>query len=90
MTERIEPMAYHLYLSQRAALKGVHNVFHVLLLYSWLGISVHADMLPIKTDGKAEHKNANRKGHHEQQGEMQYLTSFIEFDSSEDIWLHTA
>ena len=39
-------------------------------------------------DGKAELKKI--KGHRERQGEMQYLTLFVGFDSSEDMWLSTA
>ena len=46
-------------------------------------------MPPIKTDGKAEYKVAEIKVHHEQQGETQYLTSFVHFDSSEDMHLST-
>ena len=43
-----------------------------------------------KIDGEAEYEVAEIKGHHERQGEMQYLTSFVGFDSSEDMWLTTA
>ena len=35
MTQRIGETAYRLDLSFRAALCGVHNLFHVLLLYDW-------------------------------------------------------
>ena len=72
-------MAYHLNLSCSAALSGVHNVFHVSLLCGWLTNGVHADVPSIEIDGKAEYKI---KGHHERQGEMQYLTLFVGFDSS--------
>ena len=89
LTERIGNMAYHLDLLQYAALRGVHNVFHVLLLCSWLTNGVHADVTSIKIDGKAEYKVSEIKGHRERQGEMQYLTSFVGFDSSEDMWLST-
>ena len=82
--------AYHLDLSSRAALSGIYNVFHVSLLHDWLSNGVHADMPPIKIDGKAEYKVASIKGHHERNGELQYLTLFVGFDSSEDIWLTTA
>ena len=71
-------------------LSGVHNVFRVLLLCGWLSNGVHADVLSIKIDGQAEYKVSEIKSHHEHQGEMQYLTSFVGFDSSEDIWLSTA
>ena len=40
--------AYCLDLSSRAALRGVHNVFHVSLLCDWLSNGVHADVPPSK------------------------------------------
>ena len=90
VTERIGNTAYHLDLSHSAALSGVHDVFHVLLLHGWLTNGVHADVPSIKIDGEAEYKASEIEGHHEHQGEMQYLTSFVGFDSSEDMWLSTA
>ena len=69
---------------------SIHNVFHVSLLRGWLTNGVHANVPSIKIDGKAEYKVAEIKDHHEQQGEMQYLTLFVSFDSSEDMWLSTA
>ena len=77
-------------LSRSAALSGVHNVFYVSLLRGWLTNGVHADVPSIEIDGKAEYKVSEIKGHHERQGEMQYLTLFMGFDSSEDMWLSTA
>ena len=88
--ECIGKTAYHLYLSSHAALRGVCNVFHVLLLRDWLSNGVYADMPPIKTDGKAEYEAASIKGHCERSGELQYLTLFVGFDSSKDMWLTTA
>ena len=70
VTECIGDMAYHLDLLQCAALKGIHDVFHVSLLCSLLSNSVHADVPPIKIDGKAEYKVSEIKGHRERQGEM--------------------
>ena len=64
-------------------------MFHVLLLHGWLSNNVHANAPPIKIDGEAEYKVAEIKGHCEQQGEMQYLTVFVGFDSLEDMWLST-
>ena len=77
-------------LSRSAALSGVHNVFHVLLLRGWLTNGVHANVPSIKIDGKAEYEVSEIKGHRDRQGEMQYLTLFVGFDSSEDKWLSTA
>ena len=44
ITEHIGKMAYCLDLLQRAALRGVHDVFHVLLLRGWLTNGVHPDV----------------------------------------------
>ena len=90
VTECIGNMVYHLDLLRSAALRGVHDVFHVLLLCGWLTNGVNANVPSIKIDGEAEYKVSEIKGHHEHQGEMQYLTSFVGFDSSEDMWLSTA
>ena len=77
-------------LSRSAALSGVHDVFHVSLLCAWLTNGIHADVPPIEINGKAEYKVSEIKGHCEHQGKMQYLTLFVGFDSSEDMWLSTA
>ena len=90
VVERIGNTAYCLDLSCSAVLRGVHDVFHVLLLCGWLTNGIHANVPLIEIDGKAEYKVSEIKGHHERQGEMQYLTSFVGFDSSEDMWLSTA
>ena len=45
-------------LSRSAALSGVHDVFHVLLLCGWLSNGVHADVPSIEIDGKAEYEVA--------------------------------
>ena len=52
--EHIDKIAYLLDLSSCTTLRGVHNVFHVLLLRDWLSNGVHADVPPIRIDGKAE------------------------------------
>ena len=48
--------AYRLDLLLHAALRGVHNVFHVSLLCNWHNNGVHADMPPIEIDKEAEYK----------------------------------
>ena len=83
--ERIGKTVYHLDLSSRAALRGVHNVFHVSFLRDWFINGVHANLPPIKIDGEAEYKVASIKGHHERNGESQHLTLFVGFDSPEDM-----
>ena len=65
MTQRIGETAYKLDLSLHAALCGVHNVFHVLLLRDWHDNGVHTDVLPIEIDGEAEYKVSGIKGHSE-------------------------
>ena len=57
-------------MSSSAALCGVHNVFHVLLLHDWLNNGIHADVLPIDIDGKAEYEVAAIKGHRVRNGEI--------------------
>ena len=90
VVERIGNTAYCLDFSRSAALRGVYDMFHVSLLCGWLSNGVHADVPSIKIDGEAEYKVSKIKGHCEHQGEMQYLISFMGFDSSEDMWLSTA
>ena len=90
VVERIGNTAYHLDLSRSAALSGVHDVFHVSLLRGWLTNGIHADVLPIEINGEAEYEVSKIKGHREHQGEMQYLTSFVGFNSLEDMCLSTA
>ena len=65
-------------------------MFHVSLLCGWFSNSVHTDVPPIEIDGDTEYKVAEIKGHCERQGEMQYLISFIGFDTLEDMWLSIA
>ena len=48
-----------------AALRGVHSMFHVLLLCDWQDNGVHADVPPIEIDGEAEYEVAGIKGHRE-------------------------
>ena len=88
--EHIGNTAYHLDLSWSATLGGVHDVFHVSSLRGWLTNNIHTSVPWIEIDGEAEYKVSEIKGHHEHQGEMQYLISFVGFDSSEDMWLSTA
>ena len=90
VVEHIGNMAYCLDLSRSVALRGVYDVFHVSLLRDWLSNGVHADVPSIEIDGKAEYKVSELKGHRECQDEMQYLTLFVGFDSSEDLWLSIA
>ena len=56
ITELIGKTAHRLDLSLHAALRDVHNIFHVSLLRNWHNSGVHADMPPIEIDGEAEYK----------------------------------
>ena len=87
ITEHIGEVACRLDLSLRAALCGVHNVFHVSLLCDWNNNGVHADVPPIEINGEAEYEVGEIKGHHIHNGEAYYLSLFAGFDSSEDMWL---
>ena len=64
VTESIGKTAHCLVLSQHAALRGAHDVFHVSLLCSWLTNGVHADVPSIEIVGEAEYKVSKIKGHH--------------------------
>ena len=44
-------------------------------------------MPPIEIDGEAEYEVSGIKGHREGNGELYYLTSFVGYDSREDLWL---
>ena len=44
MTQHIGKTVYKVDLASHAALHGMHNVFHVLLLCDWHNNGVHADM----------------------------------------------
>ena len=70
IAERIGETAYKLDLSSHAALRGVHNVFHVSLLHEWHNNGVHADVPPIEIDGEAEYKVEETKGHRICNGEV--------------------
>ena len=65
MTQHIGETIYRLDLSSRAALYGVHNVFHVLLLHDWHDNGIHADVPLIKINGEAEYEVPSIKGHRE-------------------------
>ena len=70
MTQCIGETAYRLDLFSPAALCGVQNVFHVLLLCDWQDNGVHADLLPIEIDGEAEYEVLGIKGYRECNGEL--------------------
>ena len=57
-------------MSLHAALRGVHNVFHVSLLCDWHNNGVHAEVPLIEIDGEAEYKVGEIKGHSIHNGEM--------------------
>ena len=54
MLERIGETAYHLDLasSKRQVLRGLHDVFHVNLLWPYRTNELNYEAPPIKTDGK--------------------------------------
>ena len=56
IAEYIVETANRLDLSLRAALHGVHNVFHESLLYDRHNNGVHTDVPPTEIDGEAEYE----------------------------------
>ena len=60
--ERISKTAYCLDLLSRAALRGVHNVFHVPFLRNWLSNRVHANMPPIQIDERGRVQSCFNQG----------------------------
>ena len=43
----------------------------------------------MQINGEDEYKVEGIKGYRERNREMQYLTSFVGYDASEDMWLNT-
>ena len=64
IAEPIGETLYQLDLSLDAALHGMYNVFHVLLLRDWFNNQVDIDVPPIEIDGEAEYKVGEIKEHH--------------------------
>ena len=85
--QRIGEVAYKLDLSSRAALHNVHPVFHVSLLRTWRSNGLQRTAPPVEVDDKVEYEVHRIKAHHLHRNELQFLTSFIGYDSSEDMWL---
>ena len=70
ITECIGATVYRLDLSLHAALRGVHNVFHVSLLHDQHNNRVHTDVPPIEIDGEAKYEVGEIKGHRIHNGEV--------------------
>ena len=70
ITKHIGETAYRLDLSSCAALRGMLNVFHMLLLRDWQNDGVHADVPPIEIDGEAKYEVGEIKGHSVRNGEV--------------------
>ena len=85
--QRIGEVAYRLDLSSCAALRSVHPVFHVSLLRQWRSNGLRSTALPVDIDDEVEFEVHRIKAHRLHRNELQFLTSFVGFDSSEDMWL---
>ena len=85
--QRIGEVAYRLDLSSRAALHSVHPVFHVSLLRQWRSNGLRSTAPPVDIDDETEYEVHRIKAHCLHRNELQFLTSFVGFDSSEDMWL---
>ena len=70
LTQCTGKTAHRLDGSSHAALRGMHNMFHVLLLRDWHSNGVHADMPPIEIDGEAEYEILSIKRHRERNGKL--------------------
>ena len=81
-------MAYKLDLSSCAALRNVHPVFHVSLLRWWHTNGLHRTAPPVDIDDEVEYEVHRIKAHCMHRNELQFLTSFVGYDSSEDMWLN--
>ena len=80
-------MAYKLDLASRAALRNVHPVFHVSLLRQWRSNGLRSTAPPVDIDDEVEYEVHRIKARCIHRNELQFLMSFVGFDSSEDIWL---
>ena len=85
--QRIGEVAYRLDLSSRAALRNVHPVFHVSLLRQWRSNGLRSTAPPVDIDDETEFEVHRIKAHCMHRNELQFLMSFVGFDSSEDMWL---
>ena len=82
--QRIGEVVYKLDLSSRAALCNVHLVFHVSLLRYWRSNGLHH--MAVDIDDKVEYELYRIKAHCMHRNELQFLMSFIGYNSSEDMW----
>ena len=79
-------MACRLDLSWHATLHNVHLVFHVSLLRQWCSNGLHPTAPPVDVDDELEYEAHHIKSHHMDHDELQFLTSFVGYDSSKDMW----
>ena len=70
MLECIGEIAYRLDLLLYAVLCSAYNMFHVPLLRARHNSGVHADVPPIKINGKAEYKVSGVEDHRKCEGKM--------------------
>ena len=78
-------VAYKLDLSSHAALRNVHLVFHVSLLWQWHSNGLHCTAPLGDIDDEVKYEVHCIKAHHMHRNELQFLMSFIGYDSSEDM-----
>ena len=91
MLERIGETAYHLDLaaSKCQALRGLHNVFHVNLLWCYQSNGLDFEAPPLEIDGEEHHEVQAIRKHRVIHGEVQYLVKCIGYDKLENLWLTT-
>ena len=86
--QRIGEVAYKLDLLSRAALRNVHPVFYVSLLWLWRSNGLHRTAPPVDIDDEVKYEVHHINAHHMHRNKLQFLTSFIGYDSSKDMWLN--
>ena len=80
-------MAYRLDLLPRAALRNVHPVFHVCLLWQWHSNGLHRTAPLVDVDDQLEYEVHCIKAHSMHWDELKFLILFVGYDSSEEMWL---
>ena len=80
-------MAYKLDLSSCSALRNVQLVFHVSLVWYWRSNGLYCTVPPVDIDDEVEYEVYRIKAHCMHKNKLQFLTLFVGYDSSEDMWL---
>ena len=82
-------MAYGLDLaaSKQQALRQLHDIFHVNLLWRYRTNGLNYEAPPIKIDGEKQYKVQTIRKHRVVLVEVKYLVKCVSYDKSENLWL---